>query len=673
MRVLTRQIWRAFPELDRFSDDQCARFVRAARRGVLASIAQTLACAVVASLCLAAVGGLVWLLPAHLWNTSSGFMAVASAATVIAFLSASLSALLVRDMMLRQRLRWVIKAKGTCGNCSYGLLGLPVPDDLRITCPECGMDMWVDAALTELVTDEKGQRRLKPKPERRVLPRWMNRRLGRNVGKAAALLVLVTVIGGAGWWTWREHQLAQQAKLAKADLQGWKFIQELNESFYPPLDKDMSENEALAKDGWTLFDKVLESLTQANSDVASAPDALLDAQGTAVLPETSYISDVTWKDGTEKEAKYEAQAEMARRALRRFAEINGDERLLAMVNADRAVRDWRKLESPSAPMVNLLLTWLGEARKLAGACAAKMELALEAGDAEAYMLALKAGLKVSTMVEREPLLMNRLVGLAIESLMMNQVRRHLVTGSNDGNTLATEWLAPIEDAFAARQRGVAVTFTDTMKGERYLARQTLAWMFSDPDRVRTVAAADQAAYGGFSSRSFDLTSRVGSYEENCQAVDAMFSMKHFQIGVPFAQRPKPASPERSPLVLMESLIRHYGNAIRADYLRFAQRIGLETMLAIERFRAEHGRYPNSLSELIPDRLAELPVDPFSGATLRYKLIDASTDPHRRGYLLYAVGVDGVDDGGKQSDRPAPQAVFWDESLTGLDFIYNTPN
>src|SRR4026209_1150815 len=34
MRILTRQIHRAFPELDRYSDEQCHRFIRAAKRGV---------------------------------------------------------------------------------------------------------------------------------------------------------------------------------------------------------------------------------------------------------------------------------------------------------------------------------------------------------------------------------------------------------------------------------------------------------------------------------------------------------------------------------------------------------------------------------------------------------------------------------------------------------------
>src|SRR5207247_1731505 len=35
MRLIVRRIYRAFPELDRYTDEQCRRFVRAARRGGL--------------------------------------------------------------------------------------------------------------------------------------------------------------------------------------------------------------------------------------------------------------------------------------------------------------------------------------------------------------------------------------------------------------------------------------------------------------------------------------------------------------------------------------------------------------------------------------------------------------------------------------------------------------
>jgi hypothetical protein len=40
-------------------------------------------------------------------------------------------------------------------------------------------------------------------------------------------------------------------------------------------------------------------------------------------------------------------------------------------------------------------------------------------------------------------------------------------------------------------------------------------------------------------------------------------------------------------------------------------------LAIERFRRKHGRWPDSLAELVPEQLASIPLDPFDGESLRY--------------------------------------------------------
>src|SRR5207253_1876638 len=33
-------------------------------------------------------------------------------------------------------------------------------------------------------------------------------------------------------------------------------------------------------------------------------------------------------------------------------------------------------------------------------------------------------------------------------------------------------------------------------------------------------------------------------------------------------------------------------------------------LAVERYRRERGRWPNTLAELVPDKLANIPVDPY---------------------------------------------------------------
>jgi len=63
-------------------------------------------------------------------------------------------------------------------------------------------------------------------------------------------------------------------------------------------------------------------------------------------------------------------------------------------------------------------------------------------------------------------------------------------------------------------------------------------------------------------------------------------------------------------------------------------------LAVERFRLANGRLPAELNQLTPRFLATLPRDPFDGEQLRYKLLPT-------GYVLYSIGPDGRDDGGKE--------------------------
>ena len=62
-------------------------------------------------------------------------------------------------------------------------------------------------------------------------------------------------------------------------------------------------------------------------------------------------------------------------------------------------------------------------------------------------------------------------------------------------------------------------------------------------------------------------------------------------------------------------------------------------LAVREFAAEAGRCPKSLEELVPTYLTGVPQDPFSDQPLRYR-------PEPPTFVLYSVGQDRQDDGGK---------------------------
>jgi hypothetical protein len=65
---------------------------------------------------------------------------------------------------------------------------------------------------------------------------------------------------------------------------------------------------------------------------------------------------------------------------------------------------------------------------------------------------------------------------------------------------------------------------------------------------------------------------------------------------------------------------------------------IHAALSVERYRIANGALPDSLSDLVPKFLSEIPTDPFDGQPLRYKKL-------AKGYVVYSVGEDGKDDGG----------------------------
>jgi len=62
-------------------------------------------------------------------------------------------------------------------------------------------------------------------------------------------------------------------------------------------------------------------------------------------------------------------------------------------------------------------------------------------------------------------------------------------------------------------------------------------------------------------------------------------------------------------------------------------------LAAERFRLAHGTWPIALDDLMPQFLAAIPLDPYDGQPLKLRRYD-------EGIVIYSVGPDGKDDGGK---------------------------
>ncbi len=65
----------------------------------------------------------------------------------------------------------------------------------------------------------------------------------------------------------------------------------------------------------------------------------------------------------------------------------------------------------------------------------------------------------------------------------------------------------------------------------------------------------------------------------------------------------------------------------------------DAAVASIRFRIAMKRWPGSVDQLVPNYLKVVPVDPFTGESIRFK-------PENGGILVYGAGKDRKDDGGR---------------------------
>lgn len=140
MRTPLTKIYRAFAELDRFSEAQCRLLMRRVRLDpgprallkVYPVIASVVALVIVAIL-LAATSFLAW--SEGLFRDADIAMALLAVLGIPAF-----SGLLIRDMLLRRFLIRAIRLRidrVRCLGCKYILIGQRAIGD-QVTCPECG-------------------------------------------------------------------------------------------------------------------------------------------------------------------------------------------------------------------------------------------------------------------------------------------------------------------------------------------------------------------------------------------------------------------------------------------------------------------------------------------------------------------------------------------------------
>jgi hypothetical protein len=652
MRIPGSRIYRAFPELDRFSDAQCKRFLKAARRDWWAARLARIAAVAAVFLVVAGIGYAVALKvvytvaagKASTVLTDAGATAIVLCA-VTPLVAALMAALLGRDVVVRRRLRTVINERGRCVGCGYSLLGAPVVDGLTVRCPECGAPTEVDSSLAEL-QEERGGTVFRPKAHISLTLTPKEKRRRRRTAVALLVGLVAVLLTPLGIWGLAEWNIRRNAAIAAAERPGAAAVYALAATL--PATGDPTVN------AWQEFANARAIVLKVEAAMQASGRAGVDSEGRSLRPAYGEIGQPI-ADGRE-----EARAEQARQVA--LAELTIPE--LRKAGAFASLVKMRSgtitppfTIAPSQQVVNVLLPELSYCRQMARINTDRATLARRAGDVAEFEDALLSSLMIARMADQEPFLIAQLVGVAITARVHDQVCAVLV-GKPD-----RAWLDAVD-------RVLARPLADTppgyhVEGERLMCLDAAANYFQDPAVVR------RDFFRGLTAWARDeRPGRVGTYTEARDSFNRLFDFARAEVVKERHQRnPRLALGSGSDQMIVLQFTPPLEQACGSRDMLEVDRRGFRIVAAIERYRLENGRYPAQLSDLTPGQLKSLPTDPYSGKEFLYKPVDAGKDPLGRSYLLYIRGRDGKDDGGKESR-------FYLDPITsnafpGFDYIVNS--
>jgi hypothetical protein len=257
------------------------------------------------------------------------------------------------------------------------------------------------------------------------------------------------------------------------------------------------------------------------------------------------------------------------------------------------------------------------------------------GDAQGACESILAILATGRTLEHEPVLVSLLVRTAIDRRAFEELERLIgIVAFSDAR------LNQLQDKLRAMQYGRG--FYRALLGERVVQAVSFQNGLIAEDTFPGAGWASWQVFGRDAVASYleTMEQLVAASQSDWREANARVRQiaDQFQEKVRFRQ-------------LMAALfITGYRDALRAASDVVAKGRAADAAIAVELYFRRHGNFPGQLDQLVPEFLPEVPQDPFTGEPLRY-LIEED------GYVVYSVGSDGVDDGGKSDDWRGPDIVF----------------
>ncbi|MDB5296266.1 MAG: hypothetical protein JWO31_2249 [Phycisphaerales bacterium] len=316
------------------------------------------------------------------------------------------------------------------------------------------------------------------------------------------------------------------------------------------------------------------------------------------------------------------------------------------------------------PLVTVLMPYLSHVRTMADAVAADLRVARDRRDGGRVVRDLDALLGMADQT-RSPFVINQLVGNGTDRRALYGLDEVLAATPD---VLDDTRLVRVAHRLSALGGGKPLL---DLAGERMFFYDLIQRSFTDDGRgdgrltpagIQLMATLE-GTVGGRPDGPWSLATAaalpvalVASRREQVAEYDRLMDLSAAQFRRPAREADwsevlarvveiKTSSLDRVrylPIAIMIPVLYH----VQATVERLlGQRDGLVTAIALELYRRRHGAYPPTLDALVPDLLPAVPVDRVAGGPIRYKLMNGKP-------VLYSVGIDGDDDGGRMATNDA---------------------
>ncbi len=545
-------------------------------------------------------------------------------------LAAGVLVVIVLDAM--RRYRRMLRHRGLCGACGHGLDGLPLDEKQQVRCPECRVATVAVASWQERGVDGAGRAVFMPASGlvSQMLTRKRVVRTATWVGSVAAIVAA----GYGAWWGVREVGMRRDGSLAATDHARYT-------GEYKRAIGAKSQDEIIDAGFWAEAERI------AAGRKASIEAATVQAR-TRWGPEVEIHENALRRTGSDETPLTQQEIASRDATLAWFMQARGEEWFLAIdaLQGRETTPVWTA-ETQDGLMPFSVTSF---ARHVSLPQQARMHLA-RAGEVGELTSSVRVNLSLADAVDRYDLSITRLVASSVRAMTAERVIASLSLA------WSADELAQMQAAFEASPPG---TLDRVLAGEESWIRASVAEHFSDVARVRQ--GVDGTAYADedikimqtmvFGHVESGKRKRLGRYKENVAALDAMLEEVTASSRLTHVERLKRGASVvagEEELVLVEPLRPAIEFVMeQSDANRSLHELAV-TAIALERYRLEHGGYPQRLDVLVPGYLNVMPMDAIDGQPLRYR-------GERETYTLWSIGLNGVDDGGVWNARYAPRSA-----------------